>query len=286
MPPRLAGGRTARIAAVGCACAALTGTFVLWGFPYDRAAASMVAAIERATPLALQIGELGPHLSPLGPGLEATGLRVVAPNGGALRVERLRLRPAWSLDWLRLRPALWLDAELAGGSAEGRLGFAPSASFAGRLAAIDLAQLPVAAFWPGATLRGHLEGSFALHREGRGAAGVVALEARDGSASLPTLPLPLPFETLSVELELGEDPRVRIAALHLAGSALRADGTGTLGPAARLAGAPLDLALELEADPSLRPALQSLGIRLRPDGRAQLRITGTLDRPELSTVTD
>jgi type II secretion system protein N len=254
---------------------------VLWALPYDRVAALLVAAVGRATPLALEIAELGPQLSPLGPGLEATGLRVVAPNGGALRIERLRLRPAWSLDWLRLRPTLWLDAELAGGSVAGRLGFAPRASFAGGIAAIDLAQLPIAAFWPGAVMSGRLAGTLRLRAEDRGAAGVLVLEARDGNASLPTLHLPLPFETLSAQLELGEDPRVRIAALRLAGSLLRADATGTLGPAAPLAGAPLDLSLELEADPSLRPALEGLGVRLRPDGRARIRIGGTLDRPEL-----
>jgi type II secretion system protein N len=269
----------ARAAAIALACAALVAGFVLWRLPYARAAAPLSAALSRATSLEISIGGLAPRLSWLGPGLVATQLRVATPGGVALPVERLQLRPAWSPQWLLLRPRWWIDAELAGGGAAGRLGLAPGASFAGHLAGIDLEALPLAALWPGAAFTGHLDARFDLRAEAGALAGSIELDARDGSAALPTLSLPLPFATLTARLELGVDPRLRLVSLELVGPVLRARGSGTLGASARLAAAPLDLAFELEADPDLRPALAGLGLRLDQDGRARLRISGTLDGP-------
>src|SRR5262249_53329493 len=149
-----------------------------------------------------------------------------------------------------------------------------------RLADVDLAALPVAALWAGAALTGRVDATLDLRAEAHGLAGSIALAARDGSAALPTLPLPLPFTTLTAELELGEDPPLRLVALELTGEELRARGSGTLGAASRLARAPLDLAFELAVEPDLRTALAGTGLRLGPDGRATLRLVGTLDRPE------
>jgi type II secretion system protein N len=278
--PRRAGGRSARVAAIGLGGAALTAGFVLWGLPYERVAAPLAGALGRATSLELEIEALAPRLSWLGPGLEARGVRAAAPGGVALRIEALRLRPAWSLGWLRLRPVLWLDADLAGGRAAGELALAP-AGFAGGVRGADLAALPLAALWPGAALSGRLDATLDLRAQPYGAAGRVSLAARDGLATLPTLPLPLPFATLTAELEPGEDPRLRLVALELVGAGLRVRGSGTLGAAARLARAPLDLAFDLEVEPDLRPVLAQSGLRLRPDGRATLRLGGTLDRPVL-----
>jgi len=269
----------ARAAAVALGCAALVAGFVLWRLPYERAAAPLSAALSRATALEISIGALAPRLTWLGPGLEATQLRVATPDGVALPVERLHVRPAWSPRWLLLRPRWWIGAELAGGGAEGELGLEPQACFAGRLAGIDLAALPLAWLWPGAGLTGRLDARFDLRAEAGALAGSIDLDARDGSAALPTLPLPLPFATLTARLEPGEDPRLRLVSLELVGELLRARGSGTLGAAATPAAAPLDLAFELEAEPGLQPALASLGVRLDPQGRARLRVSGSLERP-------
>src|SRR5262245_35605761 len=212
--PRRAAGRSARLATIGLGCVALTAGFVLWRLPYDRAAAPLAAALGRATALEIEIEALAPRLSWLGPGLEARGVRAAAPNGVALRIEALRLRPAWSLAWLRLRPVLWLAADLAGGRGAGELALSP-ASVSGLVTGADLAALPLGALWPGAALRGRLDATLALRAEPHGAAGAIALDARDGSAALPTLPVPLPFDTLTARLELGEDPRLRLVALEL-----------------------------------------------------------------------
>jgi type II secretion system protein N len=276
-PARSLGASGSRSVAWGAAGLLLTAFFVVQGFPYERLAAAISAAVGRATPLALQIQELGPSLSILGPGVRATSVRITAPDGVGIRLEALRLRPAWSFRWLLLRPCFRIAAELAGGSVDGTLGGEPS--FSGEIAEIDLAQLPVAAFWPGAALTGQIDASVDLRTSAQGPAGAISLAAREGSVTLPRLPLPLPFATLTARLALGGDVMLRVEALQLSGPGLDARVEGQLGLAVDLAEAPLDLRVELEVEPGLAAGLRSLGIRLGRDGRGTLHITGTPARP-------
>jgi type II secretion system protein N len=276
---RRLGSALARRAALAAGCLLLTALFVLRGFPYESAAASLSAALSRATPLVVTFAEVGPHLSPLGPGLAARGVRVAAPDGTTLRIDGLRVRPAWSLEWLRLRPALRVFADLAGGSLDGTLVLGRGVGFRGSLAGIDLAQLPIGALWPGAALSGRLDATLDLAPGAAGPEGPVALEARQGSANVPRLPVPLPFETLTGALVLGGDAWLRIDALALAGPGVRASVAGTLGHAEAFAQAPFSLAIDVEAEPALRDPLVGFGVPLRPDGRGRLRITGTPARP-------
>ena len=266
-----------RSVAWGAAGVLLTGLFVALGLPYERLAAAICAAVARTTPLALQIQELGPSLSILGPGVRATGVRISAPGGAGIRLDALRLRPAWSLRWLLLRPSFRLAAEVAGGSVDGTLGGEPS--FTGEAAEIDLAQLPVASLWPGGALAGQIDATVDVRASAQGPEGIISLAAREGSVSLPRLPLPLPFETLTARLVFGGDAMLRVEELHLSGPGLEARGEGSLGQAAAFAQAPFDLRVEIEAEPGLRAVLQGFGVRLGGDGRGSLHITGTPTQP-------
>ncbi len=259
------------------ACIALTGFFAVRGFPYDLLARRIAASVARATGWELQLGKLGPRLSLLGPGVEATELRLTPPGGTALRIDRLRIRPAWSLGWLLLRPAFQIGAEVAGGSVDGTLATGPA--FAGEIGALDLEQLPVAALWPGAALAGRLDATLDVRGTAEGAAGSIALAARQGSATLPRLPLPLPFESLSARLALGQEALLRVEELQLSGPGVEVRVTGSLGRAPSFAEAPFDLRIELEVEPGLRAGLQGFGVPLRPDGRASFHVTGTASRP-------
>jgi hypothetical protein len=128
-------------------------------------------------------------------------------------------------------------------------------------------------------LGGSLDATLDVRAAADGPAGTVALVARQGSATLPHLPLPLAFESLEGRLALGGDALVRVEELTLSGPGVSARVAGTLGQAPSLAEAPYDLRIELVVEPALRPALQGLGVPLRPDGRASLHVTGTAARP-------
>jgi type II secretion system protein N len=275
LPPAF-GARLPRVAAA-LGAAALTAFFVVRGFPYDLLARRIEASVARRSGLELHLGQLGPRFSLLGPGVQAREARLAAPGGAGLRVERLWIRPAWSPGWLLLRPAFRIGALVAGGSLDGTLAAGPA--FAGELGALDLEQLPIAALWPGAALAGRLDATLELRGTADGPAGSIALAARAGSATLPGLPLPLAFETLSVRLALGQDALVRVEQLELSGPGVEARVAGSLGRAASFAAAPLDLRIELAVDPGLRAGLQGFGVPLRPDGRASLHVTGTAARP-------
>ena len=266
-----------RSAAWGVPGLLLTGFFVARGFPYGRLAATISAAVARTTPLALQIQELGPSVSILGPGVRATGVRITAPGGAGIRLDALSLRPAWSHRWLLLRPSFRLAAEVAGGSVDGTLGSEPS--FSGEASEIDLAQLPVATLWPGGALAGQIDATLDVRASAQGPEGTIALAVREGSVTLPRLPLPLPFATLTGRLTLGGDAMLRVEELHLSGPGLAARVEGSLGQAAAFAQAPFDLRVEIEAEPGLRAGLRSFGVRLGADGRGSLHITGTPTRP-------
>jgi type II secretion system protein N len=276
---RLPSGAGPRRLAWGTAGLLLTAFFVVRGFPSERLAAALSAALARSGPLALEIQALGPSLSILGPGLRATGVRLSAPDGPGIRVDALQLRPAWSLCWLRLRPCFRLAAELAGGSVDGTLGVEPS--FAGEIEGIELAQLPIAALWPGAELAGKLDAAVDLRASAQGPEGGVALSAREGSVTLPHLPLPLPFDSLQARVALGGDAMLRLEELQLSGPGLEARGEGRLGHAEAFAEAPLDLRVALEAESQAAEGLRRLGLRLDRDGRGSLHLTGTPSRPRV-----
>ncbi len=275
--PRPLGGAGLRIIAGVAAAALLTGLFVVGGLPYDRLAAALAARVARSTPLTLEIQQLGPHLSLLGPGVEARGLEIGSADGVGLRIDALRLRPAWSPRWLLLRPAFRVAAEIAGGSIDGTLGTEPS--FAGWVAQVDLAALPAAAIWPGAGLAGRLDATLDLRAGDAGLEGTALLDARDGTVTVPDLPLPLAFQTLTARLALGGDALLRVEELHVSGQGVEALVEGELGRAPSVAQAPLDLRIEIEVAPALRAPLQGFGVRLGADGRGTLHVTGTPDRP-------
>lgn len=268
-------GLPAVLGAVGAVL--LTGLFVVAGLPYGRLAAALAAGVARSTPLTLQIQELGPHLSLLGPGVEARGVRIASAEGAGLRIDALRLRPAWSPRWLLLRPAFRIGGDLAEGSLDGTLGTEPS--FAGRVSRIDLARLPVAAIWPGGELAGRLDATLDLRAGAGGLEGTALLDARDGNLILPNLPIPIAYQTLTARLALGGDALVRVEELHLSGPGVEALVEGELGRAPSLGQTPLDLRIEIEVEPALRAPLQGFGLRLGAEGRGTLHVAGTPDRP-------
>jgi hypothetical protein len=108
----------------------------------------------------------------------------------------------------------------------------------------------------------------------------VELRATDGSIGLPGLPLALPFQTLDAVAHLGGEARLRLEYVALGGPMLSANGEALLASAPVFAAAPLTATLHIEVhEAGVRPTLRNLGIRLDAEGRADVRLGGTLAAP-------
>jgi type II secretion system protein N len=255
--------------------------FVAIGFPYDRIQDQLASLAGAALGGSVQVREMGPAFSIFGPGIEARGVVAVDRAGQRFEIERARVRPAWSLSWLRLSPALFVDVTAAIGRARGTV-IPGQPAFDGSLEGLDLARLPLEAALPGAALEGHAEVEADVALGEAGPEGAVALDARDGSLALPNLPFAIPFVTLQADVHLGDGALVAIERVELDGPMVAAKIAGTVGAAAAWAMAPLDLSVELEVrEQALQPALAAYGLRVGPDGKAKLHLSGTAGSPLL-----
>jgi type II secretion system protein N len=260
----------------------LTSFFVLIGFPWERVRERVAHQIGAATGSTLTIGSLAPAFGLFGPGFQASHVVVSWPDGRRFDLAEARVRPAPSLSWLRLRPALYVDAQTPQGRTSGKLTLGTPYRFAGSLSDIQLAALPTAQLIPGASLEGHAQLDGDLELRSDGPRGELRFEASEGSLTIPGLPIALPYTTLHGTLRFADETAIAIESLVLDGPMLSAQASGTLARAPQLQTAPLDMELRLEArDASLRPLLAQAGLRVGPDGSATVKITGTPSRPIL-----
>ena len=256
--------------------------FIYRGFPYAQLASTLETALGRRLAAQVVIRDLGPRLQWLGPGIEASGVRVAWNDGTALELDTAIIRPAWSLSWLRGAPAIHADLTGPFGNVSGTFvdGGASGAAWTGQVTELDLAQLPFEP-WPGIQTRGWIDADIDVRLGEAGPEGSVHFLAKEGSVKLPDIPMPVPYDTCKGDLRLGDGAFVQIDALELVGPLLSADVTGQVGAAPRLDMAPLQLEVRLTAEPAIRAVLQAAGLRVDRDGSAQLRVTGTPATPIL-----
>jgi type II secretion system protein N len=196
------------------------------------------------------------------------------------RVDRARLRPAWSPAWLRGEVALAVDLAGPEGRVRGTLYAGSAPGFEGRVEDVVLASLPLAGVVADLALDGTADAEIDLRSGDDGPQGSVALAAADGSIALPGMPVALPYAFLEGELELGGDALLRVHRLVLDGPMISVEGEGTVGRGADVDRAALDVRVHVEVhEASVRPMIRNLGVRLDREGRGDARIGGTLSRP-------
>ena len=277
-----AGGGRALLVAL--ACLVLTAAFFVLRFPVDRFRGALVAQLAAATGAEASVGTLSARPGLGGLTLVAAPVSLQWPDGARVELEHVAARPAWSLSWLRGRPAVHVDLRAAAGALAGTFWPLEPAAFDGELEQVALEKLPpeLLALAEGVALTGRLDADVALEQRDEGLVGELDLSVADGSFSTPGAPLAVPFERLTADLKLGDTGAIELAAARLEGPMLSGDAKGTIGPAPSADVAPLALDAELEAtDPALRGWLAQAGIRLDAQGRAKLRIGGTLSEPTL-----
>jgi type II secretion system protein N len=269
--------RPLRIAAVVAAAIVLTTTFVYLGFPYDRLGPILEAQAEAATGARITVGAVSASPQLLGPGIAFEDLRADLGSGPPIALSRLRLRPAWSLSWLRGRPALAVDAESGTGHVQGVVTLGSAPSFEGEASELDLRTLGVESFAEGLSLEGTADVELSLSFEDAGTEGPITLTARSGNLSHPSLPLSIPYDEIRGDFVLGGEVSVRIESLEIDSSLGQGSVSGTVGHGASTA--PLDLEVRVTAAPAVQAVLRAQGVRLDRKGAAQFRVAGTASSP-------
>jgi len=256
--------------------------FALILFPYGRFAHVLTARIAQATGASASLDTLEGGISVGGPSLRATGLLLRWPDGQELLLEGARMRPAWSLSWLRGEPALHLDTKGPAGSLAGTVWPGPGPAFDGRARGIDLSLLPLDHLADPLPVLGTVDAEIDLRSGPNGPAGEVRFEAREGSIALPQVAFGIPFEKAHGELARSESGAVTVRELELSGPMLSAAVEGSIGPSRRPEDGALDLEMDLSvADPALRSMIQPYGIRFDGKGAAHVRVSGTVANPFL-----
>jgi len=280
-PPVSAGGRAA---AVALACGLLTAAFFVVRFPVDRFRGALVEQLAAATGADATIGALSARPGLGGLTLVAAPVSLGWPGGARVELERAAVRPAWSPSWLRGRPALHVALQARVGSLAGTFWPAEPLAFDGELDDVALAELPpeILVLAEGVALTGRLDADVVLEQRDGRLAGELELEVADGSFSAPGSPVAVPFEALEADLDFADTGAIAVRTLRLEGPMVSGEASGEIGAAPSLEGAPLSLTGELRVtDPSLRGMLEPLGITPDPEGRAKLRVGGTLVEPIL-----
>jgi type II secretion system protein N len=228
----------------------------------------------------VRIGRLGLGQSWLRPQVRAWDVSVAGPNGERIAIERIRVHPAVSTSWLRGDPALVVALRSALGEIDGTVVLGAQPAFDGTLRGVALALLPLQDVAPGLSLDGKIDADLDVAVREAGTEGSVAFEAKDGSLTMPVLPIGLPFEKLTGTFELGGESLVKVDAFDLQGPVIALTASGTVGKGATSDLAPLALTARIEArEPAVRSLLSSQGVALDANGTAAVEIQGTLGSP-------
>jgi type II secretion system protein N len=254
----------------------LTLLFIYLGFPYDLLVARHLHRIEAASRMDIEIGAVEPHVSLLGPGFELLDIRATREDSATLILNRIFVRPAWSLSWFALTPALHVDLASDVGSSEGTVTLGASGGWEGRVEGVKVRYLPLKERLANLDFDGILDADGDLHfrpaEDGGGFVGELRFDIREGSVAGPGFPIALPFETLGGNLRFGEEGELlRFEGVALEGPMLGATVEGKIGAARGASPPPLDIQVAYEA--------RSATLASVIGGNGSIQIGGTLQRP-------
>jgi type II secretion system protein N len=268
-----------RITGIAFAAVALTIFFMVLGFPYDRLAQRIATSIERDTGTRIVLGPISVGLVRWAPGLEADGVQILQPDGTRYDLTEAGVRPALSLSWLAGTPTLAIDLVSERGDASGRLTLGETPGYDGNLTHVDLEMLPQTALGTPLQVQGRADADIDIVVTPEGPIGAIAFEARDGVFTHPELPLPMPFQKLEGEIDLGGEDWARIRSFTLESPLANGRARGTIGRAPSFATAPLRLQLELTVSSAIQGSLNAQGVEVGRSGEIRIEVTGTPARP-------
>jgi len=260
--------------------------FIALLFPWDSVARRVAWEIAAASGSRVTIDDLAPAITARGPVLRARSVTIEHPAVDRVRLAELELAPRLSSSWLSGEPKLrvWADSEL--GVVDGVLQLGPAPGFTGHVERVDLARLPLRLDASGLQLSGELaaDADVVLTPDGT-LSGRVDFESTSLVVQASALPIAIPFTRAQGVIEILESGATRIESAQLEGPVLEGDFSGEIGLVHRSQSPPVDLQARLRVvDPTLRGLAPSLGLQLSSEGEAEVRVGGTLDAPDITTL--
>lgn len=260
--------------------------FVALLFPWDSVAKRVAFEISRASGGEIAMGDLSPALTARGPVLAATDVLVEHPAVDRLKIRTLELAPRFSTSWFAGEPTLrvWADSELA--QVDGVLRLGESSSFIGHVDRVAIEQLPLRLDASGLALSGLLsaDADVALDPSGQ-LMGSVDFESDSLLIQTPLLPTAIPFSRATGQVQVLESGATRIEEAVFEGPIVTGNLRGEIGMVHRSLSPPIDLSAKIRIiEPSLRAMAPAAGLTLSSNGEAELRLGGTVDAPEMSSV--
>ena len=253
--------------------------FAFLQFPYDDFRQPLSNQLQRITKGEVQIGGIEPTLGWTGPGMAALDINLTQPGQPRIRIDRLAMRPSWSSGWFRMEPTLQLDLDSPMASADGVLALGDTPGWSGQIDIPDLSALPLPAEST-VDLTGSLHTEADLLLPNAGPMGPVRFEALSGSFTHPEMPIPVQFDRLTGELQLGGQALVELKEVLLDGPIIAADIEGVVLPGAgnRDPALDMDVIIEVKSAP-LKAMMRGMGLRLDRSGLTSFKLGGTLSRP-------
>ncbi len=255
--------------------------FVFLGFPYSDLIPVASREIGRTTGSQVDIGDVQPQITLGGPGFTFHDIRLVGFARDPIDLDYLAVRPAWSTSWLGGEPTFAVALAGPMAEAEGDLLLGENAGFTGQVRIPDLARLPLPAGSP-ISLTGDLRADADLALAAGLPRGHLDFEASSGSATHPSLPMPLEFESLSGRIELGGQSWLELREIRLEGPIFSASADGSIGRGADGRPTTVDIGVELEpTNLPFRLLLSGLGLSPNDQGQIAFNLGGTLQNPIL-----
>lgn len=260
--------------------------FIVLLFPWDSLARRITHEIAAASGSRVSIRELVPTLSARGPVLAAYDLVIEHPAVERVRVSTLEIAPRWSTSWFGAEPTLrfWADTELA--LIDGVLRLGESPSFVGQVSRVEIESLPLRLEGSGVGLFGEVAAHANVALDPRGTlTGRVDFESPELLIQTDQLPLAVPFTRATGVIEMLPSGATRIESIELDGPVIKGRMSGEIAMAHRSQSPPIDLEAHLQVvEPELRRMAPGAGVPMSPDGKASLRLRGTLDAPQITPL--
>ena len=255
--------------------------FVFLGFPYSDLIPIASREIGRTTGSQVDIGEIRPRITLGGPGFTLRNVRLAGLTRDPIDLDYLSVRPAWSTSWLGGDPTFAVAVAGPLAEAKGNVALGENSGFRGDLRIPDLSRLPLPTGNP-VSLAGDFRAGADFTLAAGAPSGHLNFEASAGSATHPSLPMPMEFDSLHGRLELGGETWLELREIRLEGPIFSASADGSIERGVDGRPGAIDIGVELEpANMPFKMLLSGLGLNANAEGQIAFNLGGTLQSPIL-----